>query len=107
MAAATNALISQYYSSDHHPYRVLEREAMKYVKPQSVLLNAGCGHAAPLLFNLAPYVDRSIGVDVCASHPPESSTYRATWRTPDCRTHPWTSWWPVRFSSTRARCRFS
>ena len=69
MAAATNALISQYYSSDRHPYRILEREAMKYVKPQSVLLDAGCGHSAPLLLNLAPYVGRAIGVDVCTSHP--------------------------------------
>ena len=44
---------------------------MRYVRPQCVLLDAGCGHAAPLLLNLAPHVGRAIGVDVGAAHPPE------------------------------------
>lgn len=69
MATETNALISHYYPSDRHPYRILEREAMQYIGPQSVVLDAGCGHAAPLLSNLAPHVGRAIGVDVGASHP--------------------------------------
>jgi SAM-dependent methyltransferase len=69
MATAANALISQYYASDGHPYRILEREAMQYVGTERVVLDAGCGHAAPLLLNLAPHVGRAIGVDVCASHP--------------------------------------
>jgi SAM-dependent methyltransferase len=71
MAASTNALISQYYPADRHPYRILESEAMRYVSPQCVLLDAGCGHAAPLLLNLAPHVGRAIGVDVGNVHPPE------------------------------------
>ena len=70
MASATNVLISQYYPDDRHPYRVLEREAMRHVGPGCILLDAGCGHAAPLLLNLAPHVGRAIGVDVCDSHPP-------------------------------------
>lgn len=42
---------------------------MQFANPQCVLLDAGCGHAAPLLRNLAPYVRRAIGVDVGATHP--------------------------------------
>ena len=69
MASGTTALISQYYPSERHPYRILESEGMRYVGPHCVLLDAGCGHAAPLLRNLAPHVARAIGVDVCASQP--------------------------------------
>jgi SAM-dependent methyltransferase len=66
MATASDTLISQYYSSDRHPYRILEREATKYLEPQHVLLDAGCGHGAPLLLKLAPFVSRAIGVDACS-----------------------------------------
>jgi SAM-dependent methyltransferase len=70
VATATNTLISQYYPPDRHPYRILEGQGMLYVSPNCVLLDAGCGHSAPLLRNLAPYVGRAIGVDVCDAHPP-------------------------------------
>ena len=70
MATTTDALISRYYPSDRHPFRVLEGEAMKYVRPGDVLLDAGCGHTAPLLSKLAPHVRRAIGVDVGSAHPP-------------------------------------
>jgi SAM-dependent methyltransferase len=69
VATGTDALISQYYPSDRHPYRILESEGMRYVGPQCVVLDAGCGHAAPLLLHLAPHVARAIGVDVCSAHP--------------------------------------
>jgi SAM-dependent methyltransferase len=64
------ARISRYYTSDRHPYRILENEALRYVRPQCVLLDAGCGHAAPLLLNLAPHVGRAIGVNVGTAKPP-------------------------------------
>ena len=58
------------YSSGRHPYRILEHEALRHVGPQSVLLDAGCGHNAPVLTKLAPHVARAIGVDEGASRPP-------------------------------------
>src|ERR1039458_3633510 len=48
---------------------VLESEAMRYVRPQCALLDAGCGHGAPLLLNLASHLGRAIGVDVGSAHP--------------------------------------
>lgn len=65
-----HALISQYYPADRHRYRILESEALRYVRSQCVLLDAGCGHAASLLLKLAPHVGRAIGVDVGTAHPP-------------------------------------
>jgi SAM-dependent methyltransferase len=70
MATATKALISQYYPSARHPYRILESQAMKYVLRESILVDAGCGHSAPLLLKLAPHVSRAIGVDIGNAHPP-------------------------------------
>ncbi len=55
------------YSSGRHPYRILENEALRRLTPASVVLDAGCGHDAPLLTKLAPYAARAIGVDTCAS----------------------------------------
>lgn len=69
MATVMKEMISQYYRTDLHPYRILERQAMQYVDPQCVVLDAGCGRTAPLLMNLAPHVGRAIGVDVCAADP--------------------------------------
>lgn len=65
MAAATQSLITRYYPSERHPYRLLEKVAMQYARPESVVLDAGCGHAAPLLLKLAPHVRQAIGVDMC------------------------------------------
>ena len=70
MAARGEPLIAQFYDSGSHPYRILERVAMDFVRPSSVLLDAGCGHDAPLLLKLAPYAARAIGVDVGPSRPP-------------------------------------
>jgi len=70
MVTATDSLITQYYPSDRHPYRILESEAMRFRGPGRVLLDAGCGEGAPLLLNLAPYFGRAIGVDVCTSRAP-------------------------------------
>lgn len=64
-AASSEALISQFYASDQHPYAILEREALKHLHTGCVLLDAGCGHNAPLLRKLSPLVKRAIGVDAC------------------------------------------
>ena len=70
MATETKALIAEYYPSDLHPYRTLERTAMQYAEPKCVLLDAGCGRTAPLLMNLAPHFGRAIGVDIGSANPP-------------------------------------
>jgi SAM-dependent methyltransferase len=63
--ASSEALISQFYTSDQHPYHILEREVLKSLHSNCILLDAGCGHNAPLLRKLAPCVKRAIGVDAC------------------------------------------
>ena len=65
------------YPSGRHPYRILEREALRLVGPQCVLVDAGCGHDAPVLRELAPHVARAIGVDECASRAPDIEFIRA------------------------------
>jgi SAM-dependent methyltransferase len=65
MTMASEALISQFYAPDRHPYNILEREAQRRFHTGCVLLDAGCGHRAPLLRKLAPAVGRAIGVDAC------------------------------------------
>jgi SAM-dependent methyltransferase len=64
MTSATDIWIARHYPSDQHPYRVLEREVLKHVSPKCVLLDAGCGHTAPLATRLAAHVGRAIGIDV-------------------------------------------
>jgi SAM-dependent methyltransferase len=52
------------FPPDTHPFRIFERTVESVLRPDSVLLDAGCGRTAPLLRKFAPGISRAIGVDV-------------------------------------------
>lgn len=52
-----------------HPYRLLEREVDRYLRRDHVLLDAGCGRAAPVLAKYHGKAARLIGVDLVEFEP--------------------------------------
>jgi SAM-dependent methyltransferase len=63
MTALAERLKEKYFSQEH-PYRILEREVERYVRPEHTLLDAGCGRTAPVLTKFKGRVRRLIGVDI-------------------------------------------
>jgi SAM-dependent methyltransferase len=63
MTALAQRLKDKYFK-DEHPYRVFEREVEHYLRPKHVLLDAGCGRAAPILAKFTGRARRLIGVDL-------------------------------------------
>src|SRR5215472_7373290 len=57
------ALLKRYYPPEEDPYRLFEREIRTHLRPQHVLLDAGCGRTAPVLKGLAPSAGKAIGID--------------------------------------------
>jgi ubiquinone/menaquinone biosynthesis C-methylase UbiE len=64
VTALSERLLTRYYSSEHHPYRVFERRVDQLLKPTDVLLDAGCGRSAPVLRHYLGRAQRLIGVEV-------------------------------------------
>ncbi len=59
----------RFYSKDWtHPYRTYEKVIHDHVRPDSIVLDAGCGRTAPVLQKLVGYGKYLIGIDVCHLH---------------------------------------
>jgi SAM-dependent methyltransferase len=52
------------YFREEHPYRTLEQEVERHLRPEHTLLDAGCGRTAPVLMKFKDRARRLIGVDV-------------------------------------------
>jgi SAM-dependent methyltransferase len=63
MTALAQQLKDKYFREDH-PYRIFEREVDRYLRPEHVLLDAGCGRTAPILQKFRNRSRRLIGVDL-------------------------------------------
>ena len=63
MSALAYRLKDKFFREDH-PYRILEREVERYLRPGHALLDAGCGRGAPILAKYRGKAARLIGVDV-------------------------------------------
>ncbi len=57
-------LKERFFGSDEHPYRTLEREVERHLRPEHTLLDAGCGRTAPVLAKFRGRARRLIGVDL-------------------------------------------
>lgn len=64
MTTLANKLLRKYYQSEAHPYRVFERQVDRLLRPQHVLLDAGCGRTAPILSQYRGRAAHLIGVDL-------------------------------------------
>lgn len=64
MTALSERLAERYFGNDEHPYRRLEREVARHLRPEDTLLDAGCGRAAPVLAKFRGKASRLIGVDL-------------------------------------------
>lgn len=64
MSKISRYLLSRYYKSEDHPYRLFEREVMNCLKPELVLLDAGCGRTMPVLKGYIGKARRLIGVEL-------------------------------------------
>lgn len=64
MTALSSRLQAKYYRSEDHPYRVFERRVNELLRPDHVLLDAGCGRTAPILSQYRGRAARLVGVDM-------------------------------------------
>ena len=68
MTAVAQRLKERFFHQDH-PYRIFEEEVERHLRPQSVLLDAGCGRTAPILARYRGKATRLIGIDVVDFEP--------------------------------------
>ena len=64
MSRLASRLLERHYADAVHPYRQFESEVEAYVRPDSVLLDAGCGRSVPVLRKFSGRAARLIGVDL-------------------------------------------
>jgi SAM-dependent methyltransferase len=57
-------LLRRFYPSDAHPYRHFERAVERQLRPESVLLDAGCGRTVPVLRKYMGRASRLIGIEL-------------------------------------------
>jgi SAM-dependent methyltransferase len=64
MTTLSERLKDRYFGDDEHPYRLLEREVARHLRPADTLLDAGCGRTAPVLVKFRGKARHLIGVDL-------------------------------------------
>jgi SAM-dependent methyltransferase len=64
MSKLAERLKERFFGSEEHPYRTLEREVEKHLRPEHTLLDAGCGRTAPVLVKYRGKAHRLVGVDL-------------------------------------------
>jgi SAM-dependent methyltransferase len=64
MSKLAERLKERFFGSEEHPYRTLEREVEKHLRPEHTLLDAGCGRTAPVLVKYRGKARRLVGVDL-------------------------------------------
>lgn len=64
MTALSEKLLRKYYGTSVHPYRVYEQHVDALLKPDGVLLDAGCGRTVPVLKKYLGRAGRLIGVEL-------------------------------------------
>lgn len=79
MTELANTLLRKYYADVPHPYRIFEARVDGLLRPDSVLLDAGCGRTVPVLRKYLGRASRLIGVELVefTDVPPGIETYNA------------------------------
>lgn len=72
MTALAQRLKDRYFVNDDHPYRHFEQEVDRHLRPDHVLLDAGCGRTAPVLASYRGRARRLVGVDMVTFEDPAS-----------------------------------
>jgi SAM-dependent methyltransferase len=66
MSELAQRLLRRVYSDVDHPYRTLEKRVDAVLRPDNVLLDAGCGRTVPVLRKYLGKARRLIGVELVA-----------------------------------------
>lgn len=79
MSESAERLLWKFYRDSPHPYRIFEEQVSHAIRPESVLLDAGCGRTVPVLRKFIGRAARLIGVELVefTDVPPGIETYRA------------------------------
>ncbi|MBL8471636.1 MAG: class I SAM-dependent methyltransferase [Rhodocyclaceae bacterium] len=64
MSELADKLCHRYYANSPHPYRLFEEQVGRLLKPDNVLLDAGCGRTVPVLRKYLGRAKRLIGVEL-------------------------------------------
>lgn len=64
MSESANRLLERFYGDSPHPYRIFEEQVGRALRPDSVLLDAGCGRTVPVLRKFLGRASRLIGVEL-------------------------------------------
>ena len=64
MSESVNRLLEKYYGNSPHPYRIFEDEVGFALRPDSTLLDAGCGRTVPVLRKFVGRAARLVGVEL-------------------------------------------
>jgi len=57
-------LADKYYPNESHPYRLFERRVLELLRPDQVLVDAGCGRSAPVLQRFRGKARELVGIDL-------------------------------------------
>jgi SAM-dependent methyltransferase len=63
MSPWAEALKERYFGDEEHPFRLFERRVSALLRPEHVLLDAGCGRTAPVLQKFRGRARELIGID--------------------------------------------
>lgn len=64
MSESAHRLLEKFYGDSPHPYRLFEEQVVGALRPESVLLDAGCGRSVPVLRKFVGRASRLIGVEL-------------------------------------------
>lgn len=79
MSELAERLLRKFYRNSPHPYQIFEEAVGRAIGSESVLLDAGCGRAVPVLRRFVGRASRLIGIELVefTDVPTEIETYRA------------------------------
>jgi len=64
MSPWAERLAEKYFGDSVHPYAIFEDVVRKHLRPEDALLDAGCGHGAPVLRKFLGAAHELVGLDV-------------------------------------------
>jgi SAM-dependent methyltransferase len=64
MSPWAERLAEKYFGDSVHPYTIFEDVVRKHLRPEDALLDAGCGHGAPVLRKFLGAARELVGLDV-------------------------------------------
>lgn len=69
MNSLTIKLCQRFYGKTPHPYKIFLDEILERLPADAKVLDAGCGHEAPVISKIAELCNMAIGADITYLHP--------------------------------------